>query len=149
MRKALFLCAAGLLVAGSAAAQKNEYLDIVVMKVKPEKRRQFDALMKRVADANRRAKGDVWLSLSTEYGEQNTITLAARRGSYADIDHGFEAFDGALNKAFNREGAEKILAEIDTCLLGSVGVIRRRRWDLSINPPDSAEAYVKVTGQAR
>ena len=149
MRNTLLLCAAGLLVAGSAAAQKDEYLDILVFRVKPEKRMQFDALMKRVAEANRRNDGDQWLAMSTEYGDQDTVTVAARRTGYADIDHGMDSFYGAMSKAFGKDGAQKTFSEINACLSGSSGEIRRRRWDLSVNAPDSAEAYVKLMGHVR
>jgi hypothetical protein len=149
MRNTLLLCAAGLLLAGSAAAQKDQYLDVMVVKVKPEKRAQFDALVKRVADANRRNNGDIWLAMSTEYGEQNTVTFSSRRASYADIDRAGDAFRAALSKAFGRDGAGKMFADFNSCILSSTGEIRRRRWDLSLNAPLSSEDDVKFLGNAR
>ena len=150
MRNTLLLLATGVLLAGSAAAQnqKEEYLDILVAKVKPEKRAEFDALNKRLADANRRNNGDGWMALTTEYGENNTVTLVSWRANYGAIDKGLAAFMGALNKAYGEAGAKKMFQEFNSTIVSSTGEIRRRRFDLSMNLPDPA-AWAQMMGEAR
>ena len=55
------------------------YLDVLTCKVKPEKRTDFDAVAKKMADANRRYKGDSFLASQVEYGEQNTVIFTSGR----------------------------------------------------------------------
>ena len=46
-------------LAGSAHAQMvNDYLDVGVVTVKPEKRGEFEAIIKKMVDANRKHQGD-------------------------------------------------------------------------------------------
>lgn len=150
IRKAVWGMALALLLSVTAAGQTPEqYLDVFNVKVKPEKRAQFDAIAKKIADANRQNKGDTWVTLETAYGEGNAVRFISTRGSYADIDKGFEAFFGALNKAFGKAGTEKIFQDFSSCTVSSQSEIRRRRWDLSSNVPADAAARSKVVGEAR
>ncbi len=50
------------------AQQPSSYLDVFVVKVRPEKRAAFDAIIKKMADANRDNNGDTWLTAETVYG---------------------------------------------------------------------------------
>jgi hypothetical protein len=149
MRNTLALFATGLLLAGSAVAQqKDQYLDILAVKVRPERRADFDALNKRLVEANR-TNGDLWLALSTEYGENNTVTFVSPRNGYAGIDQGAEAFMGAVNKAFGPAEAKKVMQDWDTMILSSRGELRKRRPDLSINFPSDPAEWAKFVGQSR
>jgi len=149
MRNTLLLFATGLLLAGSAAAQqKDQYLDILVVKVRPERRADFDALNKRFVEANR-ANGDLWLALSTEYGENNTVTFVSPRNGYAGIDQGSDAFMGAVNKAFGPAEGKKAMQDWDTMILSSRGELRKRRPDLSMNFPSDPAEWAKFVGQSR
>ena len=56
---------------------------------------------------------------------------------------------GALNKAFGEAGAAALLQEFNNTLESSRTEIRRRRWDLSYNPPADPAAYAQVVGNAR
>jgi hypothetical protein len=139
-----------LLTAGVVAAQLQEgYLDVLVCKVKPEKRADFDAILKKMADANRRHKGDTFIITNTEYGEGNTVTFISTRPNYAAIEQGMAAFEGAMKEGFGMPAAQKIDQDFNSCLISSRAEVRRRRWDLAINPPGDAAAFAKLIGQAR
>ncbi len=150
IRKAALGLALALLFSVAAAAQSPEqYLDVFIVKVKPDKGAEAEAVAKKVAEANRRHKGDTWVALGTEYGENGTIRFISVRGSYAEIEKGSEAFLGALNKAYGAEGARKLLQEFSSYTVSSRGEVRRRRWDLSANVPTDAAARDKLVGEAR
>ena len=81
-----------LVCVGLVQAQVYEgYLDVLTCKVKPEKRTDFDVVAKKMADANRRYKGDTFLASQVEYGEQNTLIFTSGRENYAAIDKGMAA----------------------------------------------------------
>lgn len=134
----------------SAAAQTGggEYLDAYIVQVKPEKRAEFDALTKRMADANRRNGGDQWLAMETMYGEANTVAFISTRDSYGDIETAMNKFMGAASKTFGA-GTEKLMNDFSSCLVSSRGEIRLRRWDLSSNAPSDPAAYAQMVGKAR
>jgi len=137
------------LFAISAGAQmSNDYLDYLVVKVKPEKRADFDGVMKRIADANRKNQGDHWLAFETEYGENNTVYLASPRKDFAAIDSANDMFMKAMKESFGAE-AEGVLQEINNCALSTRGELHRRRWDLSFNVPANPEDAAKQLGEAR
>ena len=69
-----------LLLAGGAHAQMmNDYLDVGVVTVKPEKRGQFEAIIKKKVDANRKHQGDNWLTSEMMFGSGNTFTYVSPR----------------------------------------------------------------------
>ncbi len=122
------------------------YLDVYIAHVKPEKRAQFDAVNKRIAEANRRYKGDTWIAMETTYGEQNTVRFVSARGSYSDVEKAFATFMGAVSKA---PGGPTLFQEFNSTLESARSEIRRRRWDLSYNPPSDAAAGMRAVGNAR
>jgi hypothetical protein len=131
-------------------AQTQEgYLDVLICKVKPDKRADFDGLGKKVADANRRHKGDTFLAAQTEYGEQNTVMFVSTRENYAAIEKGSTAFMAAMKEAYGGPGVTQILQDVDKCLISSRTELRRRRWDLSMNVPSDPAAVFKTIGEAR
>jgi hypothetical protein len=139
-----------MLVTVAAAAQMpEEYLDVYIAKVRPEKRAEFDAINKKVADVNRRNKGDTWIAMETIYGEVNTVSLVSTRHSYADAEKGGDVFLAALNKAYGQAGAEKLGQDFSNTLISSRVEFRRRRWDLSANVPADPAALLKLVGQSR
>lgn len=131
------------------AQQQGGYLDLYVANVKPEKRAEFDAVNKKMAEANRRHSGDTWLALETEYGEGNTVVFSSSRRTYSDVEKGFADFKGALEKAFGEAGATALMQQFNTTLVSSRGEIRQRRWDLSYNPPGDPAAYFQAIGKTR
>src|SRR5271168_1319961 len=78
---------------------QGDYLDVLIVKVKPEKAADFNVIAKKMADANRRYNGDRWLAMEAVYGESNTFAFSSNRKDYADVDTGNEAFTAALRKA--------------------------------------------------
>ena len=137
------------LVVPIAAHAQGDYLDVYVVKVKPEKLADFEALMKKWIDANRRFNGDTWIALETIYGDGNVYQFTSTRQDYAEIDKTNEAAMAAANKAFGKEAAEKMGRDFQNCLVWSRSELRRRRWDLSRKAPTDAAAYAKLIGESR
>ena len=54
----------------------------------------------------------------------------------------------ALNKSFGEAGAEKLMQEFNNTIISSHSEVRKRRWDLTGNPPADAAA-AKTIGEAR
>src|SRR5229473_455663 len=150
VRKALWALAVVVCLAAPVAAQaQGDYLDVYMVKVKPEKLADFQALTKKWADANRRYNGDRWLALEAVYGESNVYQFTSTRKDYADIDKTNEAVMAAVNKAFGKAAADKMGQDFNSCLVWSRAELRRRRWDLSRKAPADPEAYAKLIGESR
>jgi hypothetical protein len=137
------------LAAPVAVRAQGDYLDVTIVKVKPEKAAEFNTISKKLADANRRNNGDRWLAMETMYGEGDTFAFISTRQDYADIDKGQDAFMGALQKAYGKDAAEKMLRDLESCLASSRNELRRRRWDLSRKTPSDPAAYAKLVGESR
>src|SRR6266436_168701 len=149
-RKALWALAVVVCLAAPVAAQApGDYLDVFIVKVKPEKVADFKAINKKWADANRRFNGDRWLALEAVHGEGNVYQFTSTRKDYADVDQAFEASMQAANKAFGKEAAQKMEQDFMNCLVWSRSELRHRRWDLSRKAPKDAEAYAKLIGESR
>lgn len=149
-RRALWALAVAVCLAAPVAVHaQGDYLDVFVVKVKPEKTADFTALTKKWADANRRFNGDRWIALEAVYGEGNVYQFTSIRKDYADIDKTNDAVMAAVNKAFGKETAQKMGQEFNNCLVWSRAELRRRRWDLSRKAPQDAEAYAKLIGESR
>ena len=150
LRRALSALALPLLLSAVAAAQiSGGYQDVEAVHVKPEKRAEFDAICKKIAEANRRAKGYNWTASEVTYGEGNTLYFVSSQPSYGDIEKGFGIFDAAMNKAYGEAGAQKIFQDFSSALVSTRSEIRRRRWELSANPPADMSDYMKRVGEAR
>ena len=143
------LCILVLFALLSVAQEKQEYLDVEQVQVKPEKRAEFDALLKKMTDANRKNNGDTWLAMESTYGDANVITFVSQRSGYGDVEKGMDAFVGALTKAFGEAQAQKLEADWSTCVSSMRTELRLRRWDLSSNAPKDAAGYAKMVGEAR
>jgi len=152
-RKALWASVVGVMVLAIAASQAQQmpedYLDVLTVQVKPEKRAQFDALNKKMAVANQQNHGDIWLAMETIYGRGNRVTFVSTRRSYAEIEKATSLFNEALEKAYGKAAADKMDQEFNDCIANSRAEVRRRRWDLSTNAPSDAAAYAKLIGDTR
>jgi len=137
------------LAAPVAVRAQGDYLDEYIVKVKPEKVADFTVLAKRVADANRRFNGDRWIAMETLYGEGNTYAFVSTRQDYADVEKNAGSFVVALQKAYGKEAALKMLNDWNNCVESSRSELRRRRWDLSRKAPTDAAAYAKMVGETR
>ena len=138
-----------LLSAGAAAQTQPSYLDVYVVRVKPEKRADFDAVVKRMVDLNRRNSGDRWVTYETSYGEANVVGFSSLRRNYAEMQQGFEAFLGALGKTGGPAAAAKVMQDFNNCILSGRSEIRLRRMDLGSNQPADEAAMLKLVGQTR
>jgi len=143
------LAVAVCLAAPVAVRAQGDYLDVFIVKVKPEKTADFTALVKKWADANRRFNGNRWIALETVFGEGNVYQFTSPRKDYADIDKVEEAVMAAANKAFGKEAAQKLGQDFNNCLVWSRSELRHRRWDLSRKAPQDPEAYAKLIGESR
>ncbi len=132
-----------------AVRAQGEYLDVYMVKVKPEKLADFQTLTKKWVDANRRFNGDRWLGMETVYGEGDVYVFVSPRQDYAEIDKVNEAAMQAANKAFGKETAEKMMRDWENCLVWSHSELRRRRADLSRKPPTDMDSYAKLIGESR
>ena len=149
-RRALWAFAVAVCLAAPAAVRaQGDYLDVFIVKVKPDKTADFQALTKKWADANRRFNGDRWLALESVYGEGNLYQFTSTRKDYADVDKANEASMLAVSKAFGKDAAQKVGQDWTNCLVWSRAELRRRRWDLSRKAPADAEAYAKLIGESR
>jgi quinol monooxygenase YgiN len=149
-RKFLGTAVAVVMLAALAAAQQAEqYLDIFVVQVKPEKRADFDAVVKKMVAANQGSKGDAWLAIETVYGPAERVTFVSQRQNYADAEKGTEMFAGALQKAYGKMGADKLLQDFNQCIVNGRSEFRRRRWDLSSNAPANDADNAKLVGGSR
>jgi hypothetical protein len=149
-RKAMWTAVALLLLTALAAGQAQEqYLDVYIAQVKPEKRADFDAIAKRMVTANRQNKGDTWVTMETAYGPGDRVTFISVRQGYADAEKGTDAFLSSLQKAFGKAGTDKLMQDFSQCVLSTRSELRRRRWDLSSNAPTDAAAMAKLLGEAR
>src|SRR5215470_4666635 len=130
--RAMWTAIAVILLAAFAVAQApDQYLDVYVAQVKPEKRADFDAIAKKMVAANRQNKGDEWLTMETSYGPVNRVTFISVRQSYADVQKGGDTFYESLKKGFGEAGADKMELDFMQCLVSARTELRRRRWDLS------------------
>src|ERR1700716_1034779 len=103
---ALFLA---VLVSGLMTGQEPAtYLDEFIVKVKPEKRAEFDAINKKMAGINRSNKGDNWLAFENTYGEGNVVSFVSQRSGFGDAQKAFDVFMGALAKPSGMPGAQKM-----------------------------------------
>ena len=137
------------LTTAAGFAQEAGYLDVTVVKSKPDKQAEFNAIGKKIVDANRRNNGDVWIALEVAYGEQNTMIFSSNRDSYGGVERAIPVFFGALNKAFGQAAAVLLFQQLNSTLESSRGEIRQRRWDLSYNPPADLAAYAQILGKTR
>ena len=138
-----------LLGVGIAIQAQESYLDEYIVHVKPDRRAAFDAVIKKMAAANRGDQGDKWLTLESIYGENNTIRFVSIRPSYASIEPANAAFNAALQKALGSAGASKLMADMSDTTTEARGLLLRRRTDLSANPPANAAEEAKIVGGTR
>ena len=128
---------------------QGDYLDVFVVKVKPEKVTEYEALTKKFVDANRRFNGDRWIAMETVYGEGNVYQFTSTRKDYADVEKTLEAEMAAVNKALGKEAAQKMMQDFSNCTVWTRAELRKRRWDLSRKAPQDPEAYAKLIGESR
>jgi hypothetical protein len=150
MKSLLTACVSILALVLPAGAQvpSGGLVDVYIVKVKPEKRADFDAIGKKLVDANQKYKGDSWIAYSVEYGDQNTVMFSSIRDNYAAIDKGSQVFMDAMKEGYG-PNFMKIFQDMNTCTMSSRAEVRRRRMDLSWNVPSDTADLEKSVGQSR
>ena len=143
------LAVAVCLAAPVAVHAQGDYLDVYIVKVKPEKIADFQVLARKWVDANRRFDGDRWLATQTLFGEGGVYVFTSLRQDYADIEKNSETGMLAANKAFGKEATLKMLHDWESCLVSSRTELRRRRPDLSRKAPTDMDSYAKLIGESR
>jgi hypothetical protein len=146
---AVAVCLSAPAVAQAQESNLPKYLDVTVVRVKWDKMSAFNALGKKIVDANRRFQGDHWVALETVYGDGSEFRFVSERQDYADIDKGNAAFLAALNKAYGKVGAQKIFDDLNDCTAGVHTELRALRWDLSTKPPSDAAGLGRLVGGAQ
>ena len=136
------------LAVGQAPQAQEDYLDVYTVQVKPEKRAEFDALVKKMVTANRQNPVDTWLVVETVYGPGDRVSFISTRHSYGEIEKASDAFMGTIQKAYGKTATEKLFQDYSGCVTNSQSEIRRRRWDLSSAPSDPA-AVSRTIGESR
>jgi hypothetical protein len=124
------------------------YVDDFVVHVKGSCS-QYGDLVKKLVTANRK-DGDNWLALQETYGDSSVVRFVATRATYAEIEAAQGKFMAALMKAEGGEaGAMKLFGQLGACADSQQGVLRARRWDLSLGRPADNAAYAQVIGNTR
>jgi len=149
-RKSTIWAMIGFMLLGALAVcqAQQDYLDVFTVQVKPEKRADFDAITKKMIAANRENKGDIWLTMETVYGPGNRVSFVSTRQNYGEVETALGAFMGALQKTYGK-GTDKLMQDFNQCVESSRGEIRRRRMDLSSNPPADPAAYAQLIAGSR
>ena len=149
-QRCLWTAIAVVLLTGMVLGQVHEqYLDVYIVQVRPEKRADFDTLTKKFVAANRQNKGDTWVTMETTYGPGNRVSFISTRDTYDAADKGSDAFYGALLKTYGKAATDKLFQDYNQCIISSRSEFRRRRWDLSSNPPTDAASMARLVGNAR
>jgi len=141
------LAAATLLLSAVCCAQ-SKFLDVWVGQIRGDQVAQFDALSRKIADANRKAKdkGDFWIAYQEYYGTPGRTYLVANRTKLDEITQAESKFIAAL-KEYSGMTPEKANAEFARMVTDAHTELNTRRWDLSYNfPKDPAEAVKLVAG---
>lgn len=138
-----------LCLAPAAMHAQGDYLDVYIVQVKPDQVSDFTELAHKLVDANRRNNGDHWLAESVIYGQGYTYAFVSPRQNYAEIDKSSDVFMNALEKAYGKKGAHKLLQDWDSYLVSSRSEIRKRRPDLSRKYPTDVTAYTQLVGTSR
>jgi hypothetical protein len=143
------LMLAGLLAAPAAAQMPEGYLDVFVAKVKMGKRAEFDTINRKMADINRKNKGDNWVAYEVLYGVGNTVYFVSPRANYMGAEDGIKAFEGSIAGSIGKAGMQAMFTAFDATVERQQTEFRKRRWDLSANAPANAGAYLQLVGSSR
>ena len=150
MKKSVYgmLALSAILTLPAAAQPRPKYQDVMIAKVKPEKRADFEALVRKAVDANRRYKGDHWITFGTVYGDGGTVTFVSPRTGMGDVEKSYGDFMRSLKEAFG-PASEKLGHDFDACLEQSRSEIRTYRWDLSRGVPEDLAEFHRLVGKTR
>lgn len=141
------VCGCLLTSAGLMAQAPPEYLDVIRVQVRGDKIKEYEDLIKKLIDVNRKYKGDRWIALQTEYGDFGGYTFSSSRQNLAAVETGMNAFQKALKEGLGPLG-DKLMHDLSAYSASGHSEIRHRRWDLSVNTPannaDMLDAIAKT-----
>ncbi len=112
-RKALWAvgCVAGVLLAAPSLRAQGNYLNVSIVKLKPEKAAEVEALARKIADVNRHNNGDHLLAMETLYGEGYTYVFVTQRQDFADVDKG-RCIHGRPEQGTRQTGLRKVAGRL-------------------------------------
>jgi hypothetical protein len=125
-----------------------DYLDLTRVQVRGEKSKDFEDAIKKMAEVNRKYKGDRWVALSTVYGEFGGYTFSSTRENMAAVESGMGAFERALKEGLGPLG-DKLMRDLYAFSSSGHNELRHRRWDLSVNAPSNADDLAKMVAKTR
>jgi hypothetical protein len=125
-----------------------DYLDLTRVQVRGDKSKEFEDAVKKMAEVNRKYKGDRWVALSTEYGEFGGYSFSSTRENMAAVETGMGAFRKALKEGLGPIG-DKLMRDFFAYSASGHSELRHRRWDLSVNAPSSSEQLSKMVAKTR
>lgn len=142
------LALAILLAAPVAAQDRPKFMEVTTIKVKPGKRGDLEAAMRKGAEANRRHKGDHWIAFESFYGDGMTMYVVSPRATMAAAEEGQVKFERALKEAYGT-ALPKLHQDFGNSIESIRTELRLRRWDLSVNAPATEEEMNRMVGEAR
>jgi hypothetical protein len=140
-----------LIFAGAAAAlAQSKYIEVYNAKYRPDRFAEFDAMARKISDANRRAKdkGDYWIAYEELYGDGGNVYMVSPRDDLAAIEPAMAKFMGALSEYVGLS-PERFATEWMRNISSQRAELFARRWDLSSNVPKDPAEMVKETAHAR
>jgi hypothetical protein len=129
---------------------QGKFLDVVVVQVRGDQTVLFDALARKMADANRKAKdkGDFWIAYQDYYGTSGRTYFVAPRAKLDDVTQAEGKFLGAI-KEYTGIAPDKFFADFARTQADSRTELNTRRWDLSYNVPKDPAEMINLTASVR
>jgi hypothetical protein len=144
---ALFVMTVTPLPSSAQMTTEPGYLETTWIKVRQDKVAEFNQLAIRVADANRRGKGNNWTAAVDMYGRDNYVWMTSIRNSLGEIEPGMNKFGGAL-KEFMGFSWDRFASETSRLTDSSGTELRVRHPELSWNINDMPSWLAQV-GKAK
>jgi hypothetical protein len=135
MAKMSLVACAAMLTAGLAPAQSTsgDLFTSFQPQVKLDRRMEFEASVKKIAEANRKKNGNRWVAYSAMYGRDGgTYTFTSRYKTWEEVEKGSKNFETMLVEAIGATALPKFFAGLDGTLLRSTSEVRRRMPDMSV-----------------
>src|ERR1017187_5946129 len=106
MRRMVMVGVCGFVLTSACAMAQSatDYLDMTRVQVRGDKTKEFEDAIKKLAEVNRKFKGDRWVALSTQYGEFGGYTFSSTRGNLAAGRPGMGAFQKAPKTGWGPKG---------------------------------------------
>jgi hypothetical protein len=134
----------------AVSCAQSKFLDVFACQVRGDQVAQFDALARKVADANRKAKdkGDFWISYEDLYGTPGHTYFVSPRANLDEIAQAGQRFMAAL-KEYTGMTPEKFGSDFARMTTDARSELNTRRWDLSYNVPKDPAEMVKLAASVR